>query len=261
MNLMLSSIQTFANSCLDQAAQAAKNITFSEEVMRYSAKAASLSAVPKFESLPTYFGEARWVTVLFVDLRGSTQRAVEHGPKSTYITMHALLPTLAKILTEAGGKVCNFRGDGLFGIFGVDNEGTNPDDLKTSAGSIVLESTQCARAMIQAVDEAIKPALASREIDNDLRIGIGIDKGEVVITRIGLDDINELTVYGSPVNKAAKLSGENGAIIISPSAEQIFPRVNGGKLTLKPYHKGRPQDGTPPDGFRLIVPQGLKVLK
>src|SRR4051812_6839123 len=46
-----------------------------------------------------------WRAILFVDLRGSTRRAEEIGPRATYITMHALLPALAHLVSDEGGFI------------------------------------------------------------------------------------------------------------------------------------------------------------
>ena len=39
-------------------------------------------------------------TTLFLDIRGSTTRAMQIGAKKTFVTVHALLPTLAKVVDE-----------------------------------------------------------------------------------------------------------------------------------------------------------------
>lgn len=226
MNLSLADVTGYVEDCLNRVIPIADAIPFAEE-RSLGGKKASLNLVPRFETLLPYYGVASWATVLFLDLRGSTQRAVEHGPKNTYLTMHTLLSTMAKVLSECGGKVCNFRGDGLFGVFGIDEKGENPPDLQGRAGEIVQEAAQCGWAILDTMDLAINPALKKRGIAHDLRIGVGIDKGDVVITRIGLESINELTVYGSPVNKAAKLCGSIGNIVLSLGAQEIYPTSDG----------------------------------
>ncbi|WP_437804516.1 adenylate/guanylate cyclase domain-containing protein [Sorangium sp. So ce693] len=167
-------------------------------------------------------------TILFVDMRGSTRRANELGAEKTYITMHALLPALAHIVAEHGGYVVGFRGDGLFAVFGIDEHGNS----SAGAGAV---ATACMAGcfMVEAVKYAVNPILGFFGIPGDVSVGVGVDAGEIVITRIGLENMYEITAYGDAVNRAAKLCSKGGGeVIVSTSAEQKIPRVKGGRLRI-----------------------------
>jgi class 3 adenylate cyclase len=247
-------LQQFVADRLHVAINAATRIDFSilEGSEKYG-RTKSLADKPRFAPLAAGYGSQAWAAVLFVDLRRSTRRAVEIGPKKTYLTVHALLPTLAHLVSCAAGDVANFRGDGLFALFGLDEEGNNPKNL--DCGQEVKKAVRCGKAMLEAVDEVVNAILPQFDVPGDLNIGIGIDVGDVVITRVGLAGVNEVTAYGNAVNHAAKFCGGNGAIIVSERAWHLFPKGPNGRIAVKPVELS---DGR--RGLKVVYPKDMTVI-
>ena len=163
--------------------------------------------------------------------------------------MHALLPAMAFLVTDAGGYIVGFRGDGLFGAFGINEYATNPD--RTDRGDSVQGAAICGQRMIEAVSEVVGPLLDQFDLPGDLRIGVGIDCGEVVITRIGLDEAHEVTAYGEAVNMASKLCDKaDGAVVISPECARYYPTGPNGRAELKTLY-------TTPPGHAVVFPWSL----
>ncbi len=130
---------------------------------------------------------------------------------------------LAFLIQKSGGLVANFRGDGLFGLFGLDEDGKNPIDLDES--ECARDSNSCGIAMVEMIDKILNPLLIENNMRGDLRIGVGIDQGKVVITKIGLPNTHEVTAYGPPVNHAAKFCGGSQMVVISERVKNISPRA------------------------------------
>jgi adenylate cyclase len=246
--------ETFAN-----ASNAADGIfQFSEGLVKNARIAASLAKYPRYENLELGGGKQVWAAVLYTDLRNSSNRAIQLGPRATFISMHCLLAGLAYLVTKAGGTVSNFRGDGLFGLFGLGHDGSNPPDL--NAGKSVQRATNCGMAMIEMLDDMLNPLLESNDIEGDLRIGVGVDHGDVVVTRIGLIDANEITPYGPPVNHAAKFCGGNGNVYVSDRVKAIFPMGKGGKVTFDPVSVSI-RGSKRLSGYKVKYPKTLHMLE
>jgi len=78
--------------------------------------------------------------------------------------------------------------------------------------------------MLDVVRTIINPLLEVNDIEGGLKVGVGIDVGEIVVTRIGLPGSFDLTVYGDSVNTAAHLADEaSGQMLITPEADDLFP--------------------------------------
>jgi class 3 adenylate cyclase len=241
--ISLKDLFEFAQQRFNTAEVAATEL-FESFAEQYQRKQLSLVAnIPRFRALPVGYGVQVWAAILFVDLRSSSRLADLHGPKITYLTMHTFLPTVARLVVECGGRLVGFRGDGLFGAFGVDDDGKNPDGM--NEGKEVRKAVRCGKAMLEATEEVVARILKDNGLPQDLRIGVGIAAGKVVVTSIGLREAFEVTAYGSAVNHAAHLSGRNGDVMITANARRIYPKGKGGTM-----------------GFRSIsgVTAGLKVV-
>jgi len=195
-----------------------------------------------------------WCGILFVDLRGSTERARLLGPAKTYITMHALLPALAHVVADSSGYIVGFRGDGLFACFGIDDRGENPAEMdKEAKENAVRDAGCCGATMVEAVGDVINPLLNEYDNSGDLVLGLGLDAGEVVFTKIGLHNAHEVTAYGDAVNNASKLASKSkGSVRTSPGIVRLYPTGPNGQVTA---------DITPEGDYLLNFPHFLKRSK
>jgi adenylate cyclase len=138
-------------------------------------------------------GEERYVVIMFVDMRGSTQMAADQLPFDTVFIVNRFLAAAAQAVTQAGGKVNQYLGDGLLALFGVD----------TSPRTACRQALNAA-AMVAANVGRLNRQLAEAERDA-LRFGIGINGGEVIIGDIGYGENISFAVVGDAVNIAARL--------------------------------------------------------
>ena len=256
-------IEAFAKASFKRANRASTAIQFSVNAMESRAhytknaelgsiRASTIADEPEYAVLETNYGMAAWGVILSVDLRGSSNRALRIKAKKTYLTMHTYLPTMAELVGRAKGKIVGLRGDGLFAAFGLTKSiGTGTEVAPEKVKRAVQDATNCGKAMLESITEIINPILSDNDIEAGLEIGVGIAAGEVVVTRIGLEDANELTTYGPSVNHACKLctQGKN-EIMLTPGAEKMFPTGKGGRVTF--HKKG--------DAFYVKYPADMKML-
>lgn len=251
----LQDVRDFVRNRLDVANRVAESAglerrTLTASVEMYN-KSFSLNEHIQIPEMPLGFGTKAWAAILFVDLRNSSKRAEKYGERDTYLTMHAYLPTMAHLVSQASGIVVGYRGDGLFAAFGLSLEGTN--SIALNEGHEVRNAVDCAKSMIEAVDEAVEPELRSYDVPGDLQVGCGIDASKVVLTRIGLHENSESTAYGNAVNKASKLSGGSGEVVVSAGARNLYPKGKGGRIGFARHWKL--------EGLRVEFPSGYQVLQ
>jgi class 3 adenylate cyclase len=249
----ISELNDFVMERLDRADEIARDIfQFSVNLRAKSAEAGSIAEIPRFAAMQVGYGQTAFAAILFVDMRDSSKRAEELGPRQTYLTIHAYLPAMAYVVSKFSAHVVGFRGDGLFAAFGLDATGSNPPNC--DIGSELSRAVRCAYAMIEALDEVIIPALNKKDVDTkDLRIGIGIAAGDIVITRVGLELSNcELTAYGPAVNKASKLSDGNGVVAMDYRTESMFPSGKGGRIRFEARGNR--------NGLKVVYPDNYSVL-
>ena len=155
-------------------------------------------------------GRRQEVTVLFVDLRGSTALAENMDPARLSVFISSFRRRVMEAAGSYGGVVDKFMGDGALLIFGVPEP--KPDDAK--------RAIQCAREIIRLVERWN----AKRRFDPTVRIGIGLHTGEAFCGVLGAHERLEFTVLGDVVNVAARIEQATkrfGAPLVASEATVI----------------------------------------
>lgn len=129
-------------------------------------------------------GERPQVSVLFVDLIGSSVMARERTPENVVATLNRFFAAVVDSVAAEGGWVNEFEGDGALCVFGA------PADHPDHANS----------ALCAAV--ALKRHLDGIGID----AAIGVASGDVVAGNVGSEARYGYTVIGHPVNVASRLT-------------------------------------------------------
>ena len=131
-------------------------------------------------------GETRVVSVLFVDLVGSTTFATEKSPAEVVAMLNRFFAVVVDEVDRRHGLVNKFVGDAVLAIFGA------PVELPGHAGAAL----SAARAMAARLAEEVP----------EIGAGIGVATGEVVAGHVGHQSRFEYTVIGDAVNTAARLT-------------------------------------------------------
>jgi adenylate cyclase len=141
------------------------------------------------------FGEEQVITVLFMDVRGSTQLAEGRLPYDVVFLMNHFFAAMAEAVEGAGGHYSNFTGDGLMAIFG----------LNSSPRRGARAAMACALGMYEKLAE-VNTRLAD-ELGSPISVGIGIHSGEAIVGKMGPPKTPILSALGDTVNTTARLEG------------------------------------------------------
>ena len=147
-------------------------------------------------------GHRREITVVFADLRGFTAFSESAAPEDVLDVLQRYHATLGARVTELGGTLERFTGDGLMVFFGDPVE--QPDHAERGV-----------RMALAWREDVAALARQWRRLGYDLGFGVGIATGYATLGRIGFRDRVDYAAVGSVVNLAARLCGEaaDGAIL------------------------------------------------
>jgi class 3 adenylate cyclase len=156
-------------------------------------------------------GERKQVTILFADVRGSTELASELDPEAWHGIMDRFFQILAEGVHRFEGTVNEYRGDGIMAMFGAP----------------IAHEDHPQRACYAALH--LRDAL--RRYADELRIGkginfavrMGLNSGEVVVGKIGDDLRMDYTALGHTANLAARMEqiAEPGRIYLGEPTAQM----------------------------------------
>ena len=183
-------------------------------------------------------GEVKIVTVLFADIRDFTSFSEQYSPPEVVTLLNSYFAVVTGAIREAGGFVNKFGGDSLLAIFGA---------------PVTVPPTESALKALRAA-LAIRTRLAefnarrAQNGDAPIRIGIGINTGEVVAGNIGSEERFEYTVIGDTVNIASRVQSlttqfrETNILITDASLEALkeltdLVVVDHGMIVLKGKRK------------------------
>jgi adenylate cyclase len=139
-------------------------------------------------------GSERLVTVLFIDLRGSTTLGEARMPYDVLFILNQFFNEMTKALTATGGHYSNFTGDGLMALYGLETR-------EPAVGA--LQALRGAREMFTRLDRL--NAQLKADLKHPLRIGIGIHFGEAIVGAMGPPRSQIVTAIGDTVNTTARL--------------------------------------------------------
>ncbi|MGH6943633.1 MAG: adenylate/guanylate cyclase domain-containing protein [Geminicoccaceae bacterium] len=138
-------------------------------------------------------GVEREIAVLFADLRAFTRMAEGRLPYDVVFVLNQYFKAMGRAIEEQGGRVDKFIGDGIMALFGVEER----------PGEACRQALAGARAMALALDDLNRHL--EGELNEPLRIGIGLHVGPVILGEMGYRAATSLTAIGDAVNVASRL--------------------------------------------------------
>ncbi len=173
-------------------------------------------------------GERRVVTIMFTDLRQSTDLSERMSPMDFITMLNHYLGEMIEIINAWQGNILEFVGDAIVVVFGAPRP--NEDSAR--------DAVACAVAMqrrMKAVNEWNEaqgyPPIA---------MGIGIHTGEAVLGNIGSETRTKYDMIGRNVNLASRIEGftEGGQILVSDetlaAAGDRVAENEAGRRTVQP---------------------------
>ena len=161
-------------------------------------------------------------TVLFTDIRGFTALSEDKEPEVIVDMLNDHFTKITDIIIRHGGHLDKFVGDAAMAVFGIPKE--NPNHAK--------DAVKASLEIMSLIEES---ALKTNQGAPVLRIGIGINTGEMVSGNLGSNKKMEYTVIGDNVNIASRLTSlaDPGEILISSKTYDYLDKTDDFKFQEK----------------------------
>ncbi|MGE4090306.1 MAG: AAA family ATPase [Candidatus Binatia bacterium] len=150
-------------------------------------------------------GERRQLTVMFIDLVGSTTLSQQLDPEEYHARVRAYQVACGQIVAQYEGHIAQYLGDGVLVYFGY------PQAHEEDAVRAVRSGLEIVTAVNQL--PFVPP----------LQIRIGIHTGSVVVAEIGTGIRTEHLALGETPNLAARVQGQAApnTVVISGATERL----------------------------------------
>ena len=150
----------------------------------------------------------RQVTVLFMDVVGSTALSRQLDAEAIHAVIDGALRRLAAIVDDNQGRVLQYAGDSLLAVFGASQ--AREDDPE--------RAVRCALSIVREAQQIGAEVRASTH-EGDFNVRVGIHTGSVMLGG-GVDEVS--TIRGITVNIAARMeqTAPAGGVRISHEAQR-----------------------------------------
>ncbi|MCP5095565.1 MAG: GAF domain-containing protein [Chloroflexi bacterium] len=167
-------------------------------------------------------GERRMLTVLYADVRGSTNLAEQTTPEKLVKFINAYLSKMTDVILAHEGTLDKFVGDEVMALFGAPFEQNNHPLVAVRAGLAMQAAHQALLREWTAIGGQHAP------------IGIGIATGEAIVGEMGSSQRSDYTAIGSVANLGARIcsAAQGGQVLISPNTYELVKD----QVIAKPVH-------------------------
>jgi len=150
-------------------------------------------------------GERKEVTVLFVDVQGSTELAGALGPEEFHAVMDGAFQLMLDAVHRWEGTVNQFTGDGIMALFGA------PIAHEDHARRALHSAMEIQRAFAEYA------GALRRDKGLSFQVRLGLNSGPVVVGAIGDDLRMDYTAQGLTTNLAARMqqAADPGTIMVA----------------------------------------------
>jgi adenylate cyclase len=138
-------------------------------------------------------GSEREIAIMFTDIRGFTALSEGRLPYDVVFILNRYFAAVGRSVESVGGRVDKFLGDGVMALFGIENGAQEGCRGALAAARLISERMAELNASLQ------------DEIDQPMRIGIGIHAGPIIIGEMGFGAVSSITAIGDAVNTASRL--------------------------------------------------------
>lgn len=142
-------------------------------------------------------GQRVWATALFADIRDFTAFTQKVDLNALLDELNEYYATMQRVIDAHGGVVNKFGGDSMLALFGVPIPSPNH----------AQQAVDATMAMMEELSELNRQRLARGVAP--IRIGIGVNTGEMIVGNLGSEKRREYTVLGDSVNLAKRFSDLN----------------------------------------------------
>ena len=148
-------------------------------------------------------GETREMTIMFSDVRGFTtiSESYKSDPQGLTRLMNRFLTPLTDAIMKKRGTIDKYMGDAIMAFWNAPLDDSEHAKHACEAALSMLERLDAVNA------ERKQEADESGQVFIPLKIGIGINTGEVVVGNMGSELRFDYSVLGDSVNLASRLEG------------------------------------------------------
>jgi class 3 adenylate cyclase/tetratricopeptide (TPR) repeat protein len=174
----------------------------------------------KIRTLAALENERKQVTVLFADIKSSTELIAERDPEDAGKMLDAVLQLMIESVHRFEGTVSRVMGDGIMALFGA------PAALENHP----LRGCYAALLMQETVKRYAEEVRRTQGLSIEIRIGI--NSGEVIVRSIRSDLQMDYTAVGQTTHLAARMeqAAAPGSILVTGSVVDLTK----GYIDVKP---------------------------
>jgi len=143
-------------------------------------------------------GKRSELTILFSDLRSFTTLSEKLGAQQTSTLLNFYFSNMLPIVFKHNGTLDKLIGDGIMAFWGA------PEPQNDHASKAAFAALNMLKKL-----ELMKVEHAEIEGIKGLRLGIGLNTGEVTVGNMGSQEFLDYTVIGDPVNLASRTESIN----------------------------------------------------
>lgn len=158
----------------------------------------AVTSRPGAQAIPGIVGQEQRLAMLFADIRGFTPFAEAMLPYDVIHVLNRYFHHVGQAIQRHGGSINSYMGDGLMALFG----------LQETTGA-ALGAIRAGLDMLAAVEQLNRYLISLYQ--RELRIGIGVHVGDVVVGAVGSGDNRRVTAIGDAVNIASRIETANKA--------------------------------------------------
>jgi len=140
-------------------------------------------------------GEEKRLAILFLDMRGFTARTTGQLPYDVVFLLNRFFDAVVPPIQAEGGTVDKYLGDGLLALF-------ETTDAQSSARAALRATANLGTAL-----ERFNATLKYEGVP-EVRVGIGLHLGDLVLGEIGAFGDAPRTIIGDTVNVTSRLEGK-----------------------------------------------------
>ena len=152
-------------------------------------------------------GERKQVTVLFADMRGSTELIADRDPEEASRILDPVIERMIEAVHFFEGTVSRVMGDGIMALFGA----------PLAHEDHAVRACYAALQMQDAVKRYAQEARGTYGVAVQIRVGL--NSGEVVVRAISTDLHMDYDVVGETVHLASRMEqlADPGAVLLTPA--------------------------------------------
>lgn len=160
-------------------------------------------------------GEERDLALFFLDIRNFTLFMEAYLAFDVIHVIRRLFTMFRKCIEDNHGRIIETAGDGFYAVFGMESSIENAVNNAYDAGHLILNEL-----------DILNNQYLRKYFNYEVKVGIGLHMGKVIVGNIGIGVNNNLTVMGMPVNIASRIQAAtkevNNSFLISDSIHGLL---------------------------------------